>query len=441
MNNYVLFSPLGMTDPSRGLRDGAFIHICRFYKPRKVYIYMSAEICKLDALDNRYEIYLDKLCNKLGFTCEAHKIKRKDLIDVHNFEMFYDDFQKLIDGILEDNPDSTILLNLSSGTPQMKAALNIVCSLHSQKLIPIQVSTPVKKSNVDKPVGDVYDIEIEWSLNEDNTDSNPSNRCTVIKNENFQAVIKKEIIKRHINEFDYRAALDVAETIVTFLDPRIISLLKAAKHRLLQDIGAADTFARSACYSLIPSQYSKILSENRLRSIFEYLLAMQIKLYNGEIGDFIRSISPVLTSLCELYLDMQCEIDVRQYYSLSGRRPVLKLSRRYLPEGLLQILDNEFGEYKDSPPSAMNLLPLVLDKGRENVACIAKELRNVEENARNIAAHEIVSVDEQWVNNKTGHNAEDILKMLKQFLSSCKSLPNHAWNSYGELNQAVLKLL
>ena len=58
MSNYVLFSPLGMTDPTRGFHDGAFIHICRVYKPKKVYLYMSKEIYQYDKRDNRYERYL-----------------------------------------------------------------------------------------------------------------------------------------------------------------------------------------------------------------------------------------------------------------------------------------------------------------------------------------------------------------------------------------------
>ena len=43
---YVLFSPIGNTDPVRGFRDGAWLHICRMYQPRACVIYLSADMCK-----------------------------------------------------------------------------------------------------------------------------------------------------------------------------------------------------------------------------------------------------------------------------------------------------------------------------------------------------------------------------------------------------------
>ena len=54
MKNYVLFSPVGGTDPITHSRDGALLHICRKYKPIKIVLYMSDEILKNHRSDNRY---------------------------------------------------------------------------------------------------------------------------------------------------------------------------------------------------------------------------------------------------------------------------------------------------------------------------------------------------------------------------------------------------
>ena len=56
MNRTILFSPVGGTDPisSSNLRDGSLLHICRWYKPDKVYLYMSKEILALHEKGNRY---------------------------------------------------------------------------------------------------------------------------------------------------------------------------------------------------------------------------------------------------------------------------------------------------------------------------------------------------------------------------------------------------
>ena len=40
----ILFSPIGGSDPIRNFRDGSMLHICRYYKPDKVILYMSREM-------------------------------------------------------------------------------------------------------------------------------------------------------------------------------------------------------------------------------------------------------------------------------------------------------------------------------------------------------------------------------------------------------------
>ncbi|MGI6705947.1 MAG: type III-A CRISPR-associated CARF protein Csm6 [Clostridia bacterium] len=441
MAKCVLYSPIGMTDPTRGFRDGAFIHICRFYRPHKAYLYMSAEICRLDSLDNRYESYLQKLCEKLGFHCAVEKIKHEKLVDVHDFDAFYFDFTRDIQRVIEENPDSEILLNLSSGTPQMKAALRMVCNLSNRRLIPIQVSTPVKKANIEMPVGESFDLEIEWELNEDNTDEHPTNRCTVVRSENFQALIKGEMITKHVAAYDYRAALSVAETIPDYMDPRALKLIQAACQRLTLNTDDAEIHASSVGYELLPVK-GRRRSAKVVKNAVEYILTLQIKLIRGEFADFIRGISPILTTMFELYLDKKCGINVKNYYKASGSKKILKLSRTLLPPGLLAVLDDEYSPwgYKDSPPSAANLAPLISAKGDMEARALAKKLREIEENARNLAAHEIVAVTDKWIADRTGHTTEEILKMLKDFLSMCAAVPRDAWKSYEQLNETIINI-
>ncbi len=59
----ILFSPVGGTDPisENNLHDGSLLHICRCYKPDKVYLYMSKEILKHHEEDDRYLYCLRKL--------------------------------------------------------------------------------------------------------------------------------------------------------------------------------------------------------------------------------------------------------------------------------------------------------------------------------------------------------------------------------------------
>lgn len=442
MRDCILFSPLGITDPTRGFYDGAFIHICRVYRPKKAYLYMSAEICRYDEMDNRYELYLNKLCEKLGFECEVVKIKKRDLVDVHDFDYFYEDFTKYIQKIIEENNGEQILLNLSSGTPQMKSALQIVSILSNYRLIPIQVSTPLKKSNDSEHIGEYFDLEVEWELNEDNKE-HFVNRCRIIESRNLNAMLKKDIITKHIANYDYRAALEIAETIPDYISHEVKTLIKAGERRLALDVGLAKMYAQSIGFELIPLKPKSVLADDIIM-VYEYILNLQVKAYRGELVDFIRAISPVLTILFEIYLYEKCGVKIRDYYKETGskKHKTVKLCRELLPKDLLGALDNAFEQnYRNSEPSAAILLPLVELKGEYHAIQLADKLRYVEARARNEAAHEIVSINDSWLKKKTDCDSFEILKMLKKFLSYCTAIPKNAWESYENLNQQICNLL
>ena len=171
---YVLFSPVGMTDPISDCRDGSMLHIARRFRPERVYIYLSQETAAFEEADGRYAGALSLLAEKLGFHVEVTKISRPDLVDVHLFDEFYDEFEGIIKSIKDENPEAVILLNVSSGTPAMKSALHTIAAMTDDaECIPIQVSTPRKAHNERRYDVKKYDLAtavgsqvvIEYNLN------------------------------------------------------------------------------------------------------------------------------------------------------------------------------------------------------------------------------------------------------------------------------------
>ena len=101
MGKVILFSPVGGTDPisnSNG-HDGAMIHCCRVYKPDEVYLYMSKYVLDMESEDNRYTYCLAKLYESLGKTLNYKMIERPDLLEVQEFDFFYDDFKAEIQSV------------------------------------------------------------------------------------------------------------------------------------------------------------------------------------------------------------------------------------------------------------------------------------------------------------------------------------------------------
>ena len=102
MKRKYLFSPVGNTDPIKYFRDGSLLHICRHYKPDVVYLYMSKEMLENHKKDNRYVKALELLGEKIQHTFEIHIIGNSEMIEVQQYDVFYNEFR---DGIRRDAPE------------------------------------------------------------------------------------------------------------------------------------------------------------------------------------------------------------------------------------------------------------------------------------------------------------------------------------------------
>lgn len=54
--------------------------------------------------------------------------------------------------------------------------------------------------------------------------------------------------------------------------------------------------------------------ENEKKVLFEYMLALDLKVKRGEYADFIRAITPLGVDLLEIVLEQSCDIDITRYY-------------------------------------------------------------------------------------------------------------------------------
>ena len=343
----VLFTCIGKSDPltifeNDVIYDAAYMQIARYHRPDKIYFYMSKEICEFDEIDNRYEKSIMLLNQYLNAKIETYKIKRPELIDVQRFDEFYDDFENIINEIIiENGKDVEILCNVSSGTPAMKATLQILAALSKYKLIPIQVDDPTKgkwKKDVDLKN---YDLDFYWELNSDN-DIN-EDRTYFSKNDKFNFKIQKELLVNLIKSYDYEAAYDLVSGYKYRIDKNVIDLIKFSLNRYNLD---TKEILKSPNKSLLP-----YLDEEQAK-IFEYGLWLKIKIEKGEILDFVRGITPFLYEICKYTLNNICKINILKYCHENKKNGVMYLTRQLMDtdrqgEELLNILDSEFSKYKN----------------------------------------------------------------------------------------------
>ena len=433
------------------LKDGAMIHCCRKYLPDQVYLYLSKEMIDLEEKDRRYTGCLKKLYKDLGAELHCNKILRPNLVDVHDFNYFYSDFIKVLNGIMKRmSSDDILYLNVSSGTPSMKGALVGWATLTDADVVLLQVDTPEKSMNKHSGENFSYDsIDELWEHDLDN--GKIASRCHEIACPSIVLLKYKEMVKQLIRSYDYEGALRIISMEKRLRGHEYEQLVRFTQYRLVLD---------KANMAKIESAYSKKEFPIRLpcpdsedRDIIEYALSLKVKSMRKEYADFFRGLTPLMTRLLILVL---------QENSLVGKTIVNDYMVRDSNGGYRWrtkvdplIWESFWGNDKSMIPKnrkvySHQICALIMRhcSGDEyqNLREDCATLRIIEERVRNVAAHEIRGITQQYISeqfsgNKT-INPEYILKLIEKIFSYTDiCLPKKAWQSYNQMNRVIINLI
>ena len=194
----ILISAVGTTDPISNNHDAALLHIARNYRPDKIVLVYSQEM-----------MVKQDLINKVLLSIEGYNpIIEIDSTILNNDEVFLFDKMYEVMGIIVQkytNDDDEIILNLSSGTPQIISALFALNRINDYNTQAIQVATPKKGAN--REYKSLTDTEID-ALIVENQDNNVDfvDRSIKDKSEKFTQALVKRHLRSLIASFDYQAA-------------------------------------------------------------------------------------------------------------------------------------------------------------------------------------------------------------------------------------------
>lgn len=434
MGKTYLFSPIGNTDPIKYLRDGSMLHIARVYKPDVVIMYLSKEMMENHEKDNRYAETLKLLGEKLGHTFKVKIISREDLTDVQEYDSFYHEFHDIIADIEQKmDEDDRLLVNMASGTPAMKSALVVMATLAEYRFTPIQVSTPQKKSNSEYEDRDEYDVEMNWELDEDNEEGF-TNRCTEVKCGNLITLLKQDMIKKHLLAYDYHAAYEVGKEIGSDIGEDKLALLELADARMKLNLRRVNKIKIKYGYDFLP------VKESNKEKMFEYALGLKVKVLREEYADFVRGITPLVVDMFEIIVKKYCGITIKDY-CYYDKKNIMKWDQKKLQGTVaLKALEDEYGEFKYGPVYSVHLT-IIIDTLSSEYSIKEKTsmLRKIEENVRNIAAHDIVSVTEKWVKKQTNKTPEEIMSLIQNLCMMIGiGTKKEQWDSYDAMNQEII---
>lgn len=427
MGSRVLFSPVGTTDPFRDDFEGPLLHIIRHYDPNFVYLFLTSEMAERADKDDRYHRAIREQARLLGRTgrpiVESYRSNIKDPSD---FDAFGKPYQEIFAGLCERFPDAEILLNVSSGSPQMISA---ACLLASSRYLDrsyrsIQVlhhrehsgekSRYMPDEYKDEDIGELMDFLPE-----------APNRCREPNLMLFQQHMLKEQIKRLIKRYDYPGASLLVEFNPDILPDSISRLIKHITFRLALETEKAMDLLSSEDH--LPNVV--IIKNKEASRIYEYFLGLQVFYLRDEIGPYLLRLSPLLTNLINYYIRINCHYSLNKLvkHENSGALILSKSKIKTSEPDLFLYLKRAYNGFSDRYVSLDNLLHILnyLIESQKAPAGQAKEIyslfsemRTIEENLRNKVAHQIVKVSKAWCKENTGYSFDQIHQDLVNLIDA-----------------------
>lgn len=436
----ILFTPVGDTDPVRGYHDGGMLHILRHYAPvDRIFVFLTKEMEDKEAESECYT----KGIQKVAPQCKIEFI-RSGITEPHIYEsltLLQDVFQEKY----EQYPNKEWLLNLSSGTPQIKTVIGLI-GLDYPETKAIQVLTPGKSSNSKNHPEETPGLVEMLDCNDDNDPAAP-NRCKEAK----LSLLKKHSVKWQIislvENYEYEGALQ---------------LLRQNRH-LFSDI-SEKLLRHAVCRrNLMWRDANKIISSykgspliSKAGDFEEFFRVMELRQRKKQLSEFIIKISPILKELGEIYLKNISGFDINSCGQ--KRRDVFRINRNRMEKNhpqMLSFIEKEIGNKLKDGPLYYNIMVYMCeyfreyeyknDKKHNQLTDIFLRLRNVEKKVRNPVAHEITNMDEEKIQRLTAENvgkglkSKDILRLLHEAVKIVRG-QDILWD-YDELNNFIIDSL
>lgn len=287
----VLFSPIGNSDPWRNDRDGAMLHIVRHYNLDKVVLYFTRTIWEGNENRKGHKTYeWKKIIQTVSPNTEV-EIIIENVDNAQDYDVFKEKFHKYLKIIEDSYEDCEIILNVTSGTPQMESTLCLEYIVYPENKKCVQVSTPTKDSNAgieySNPKDKVEEFEI---VNE--VEKKSEKRCKEINILSFREAMIRSQILGLIDNYDYEGALNLVSNQKSFrngklLRKKLLSLTKQIKtHVVFPEINEkyqGVALKKSLFhYLLLDMRYNRLdVAETliRVKSIAEFILKTYIEIH------------------------------------------------------------------------------------------------------------------------------------------------------------------
>ena len=322
----VLISAVGNTDPIRNFHDGGLVHIARKYRPDKIIIVFSEELI-------RKKDDVEKVIRSIDSKYVPEIVYNEPIIlnnEVHIFDTMFEQFDAIIREYY--TKDDEFILNLSSGTPQIKSALFVLNRLSEINVKAVQVPSPENKSNAGVGHDDSEDIDVLIDTNMDNK-QDYVDRTIEDTSDKFKQGLMKKTLRDFIKKYDYKASLEIANQLPDFPG------LKDCRKKL-QDI--VDSLDRQD----VPQLLQKKKWSEEQKKVLNAYLTIDLQKERGNFSEGLIRIKNLTEFILEDYienrypgfLDNYMNESEKNYLGIHDYKKILQTKNRTLSDNIEPIL-------------------------------------------------------------------------------------------------------
>lgn len=425
----ILISAVGTTDPISNNHDAALLHIARNYRPDKIVLVYSQEM-----------LVKQDLINKVLLSIEGYNpIIEIDSTILNNDEVFLFDKMYEVMGLIVQkytNDDDEIILNLSSGTPQIISAFFALNRINDYNTQAIQVATPKKGANREyKPLTDT-EIDALIVENQDNS-LDFVDRSIKDKSEKFTQALVKRHLRSLIASFDYQAA----EAIINRKEYN--KLLSKKKIAYIRE--KLNDFSRVFKNQSILSDILSFPLDDSQKKALNYYLMIDVLKEREHIADVLIKAK----SLAEFVIEETIKKDYEGLIVFDGNLP--KLNPDFPDcEAILDDIDKKMKKSRGiedteerifSVQSTLNLLSyLNILEFYEYDSQLQTAINGILSlnGERNKVAHGLSEIDTRLLSRKKLKQLSENLRLL---LVDCLSIDTSYFNYYDKQNEELIKML
>ena len=423
----ILISAVGTTDPISYNHDSALLHIARNYRPDKIVLVYSQEM-----------LVKQDLINKVLLSIEGYNpIIEIDSTTLNNDEVhLFDKMYEVMGLIIQKytNNDDEIILNLSSGTPQIKSALFALNRINDYNTQAIQVPTP--KNGANREYKPLTDSEIDALIVENQDNSlDFVDRSIKDKSEKFSQALVKRHLRSLIASYDYQAA----EVIINRKeDTKSLSNIKKIRKKI-------SDFSRVFKNQSILSDILSFPLDDSQKKALNYYLMIDVLKEREHIADVLIKAK----SLAEFVIEETIKKDHEGLIVFDGNPP--KLNPNFPDcEAILDDIDKKMKKSRGiedtderifSVQSTLNLLSylniLEFYNYDSQLQTAINGIINLN-SERNKVAHGLSEIDTRLLSRKKLKQLSENLRLL---LVDCLDIDSSYFNYYDKQNEELIKML